>query len=101
MSDHLSRRWRAPGRLVFGRVSVADQGDANNATQGATNAKLEVRRFETGYLVATAVTPCRSLAAGMTFKFSDHPRYAGDYLVTGVSFKADFGAIKPSQIVAS
>ncbi|MDQ2734449.1 MAG: type VI secretion system tip protein VgrG [Pseudomonadota bacterium] len=71
--------------------TFAYPGDANNATQGATDAKLRVRRYETGHLVATASTPCRSVAAGMTFHFSDHPRYAGDYLITGVSYEADFG----------
>jgi type VI secretion system secreted protein VgrG len=71
--------------------TYAYPGDGANATQGTTNAKLEVRRFETGHLVVAADTPCRSVGAGMTLKFSDHPRYSGDYLITGVDLDADFG----------
>lgn len=73
-----------PGRYAF-------PGDGNNATQGETNAKLEVRRFETGHKVATAATPCRSVAAGHTFKLADHPRADGDYLITAVDFELDLG----------
>jgi type VI secretion system secreted protein VgrG len=66
-------------------------GDAKNASQGAAHAALAVNRFETGHLVASAATPCRSIAAGRTFDFKDHPRHAGAYLVTGVVFEADMG----------
>jgi len=79
-----------PGTYAF-------PGDANNATQGTTNAKLEVRRFETAHLTVTADTLCRGLAAGMTFSFTDHPRNAGDYLVTGTEFEADFGDEEATQ----
>ena len=77
--------------------TFAYPGDSNNATQGSTNAKLEVRRFETKHMVATAATPCRSVGAGMTFSFSDHPRNAGDYLVTAVDLEADFGDEEATQ----
>ena len=92
-TDQRTDGYPAPGDLeVYDWPGTyAYPGDARNADQGTANAKLEVRRFESGHLVATASTPCRSVAAGMTFTFSDHPRYAGDYLVTGVSFEADFG----------
>lgn len=73
-----------PGTYAF-------PGDNKNATQGATNATLEMRRFETGHLVSIAASPCRSVSAGMTFTFADHERYSGDYLITGVSFEVDFG----------
>jgi type VI secretion system secreted protein VgrG len=72
-------------------------GDPKNLTQGDTNAKLEVRRFETEHQVATASSPCRSVAAGMTFEFSDHPRYSGDFLTTGVFFEIDFGDEEATQ----
>ncbi|MEO8080493.1 MAG: type VI secretion system tip protein TssI/VgrG [Caldimonas sp.] len=77
--------------------TYAYPGDSNNATQGTTNAKLEVRRFETKHLVATATTPCRSVGAGMTLAFADHPHYAGNYLVTGVDLEADFGDEEATQ----
>lgn len=77
--------------------SYAYPGDAKNATQGAALAKLVVSRFETGHLVASAVTPCRSIAAGRTFKFSDHPQNAGAYLVTGVVFEIDTGDEEATQ----
>lgn len=77
--------------------TYAHPGDGGNATQGDTNAKLEVRRFESGHLLVTAATPCRSVGAGMTFTFSDHPRYAGDYLITGVDLEADFGDEEATQ----
>jgi type VI secretion system secreted protein VgrG len=79
-----------PGRFAY-------PGDGNNAGQGATDAKLAVRRFESGHLVATVATPCRSVGAGLTFKFSDHPRYAGDYLITGAELEADFGDEEATQ----
>jgi type VI secretion system secreted protein VgrG len=77
--------------------NYAYPGDGNNAKQGETNAKLEVRRFETEHKVATAGSPCRSVAAGMTFNFSDHPRHSGDYLTTGVFFEIDFGDEEATQ----
>jgi type VI secretion system secreted protein VgrG len=73
-----------PGTYAF-------PGDGKNASQGAAQAKLAVNRFETGHLVANAETPCRSIAAGRTFSFVDHPRHAGAYLVTGVVFEIDLG----------
>jgi type VI secretion system secreted protein VgrG len=79
-----------PGRYAF-------PGNGGNATQGATNAKLEVRRFETEHVVAVAATPCRSVAAGMTFAFSDHPRDRGNYLITGADLEADFGDEEATQ----
>lgn len=72
-------------------------GDANNATQGDFAAKLEVRRFETGHLVANATTPCRSVAAGMTFVLKDHPWHDGDYLITRVGLEIDIGDREASQ----
>lgn len=77
--------------------TYAYPGDGNTAAQGINRAKLEVRRFETGHLVAVAATPCRSVSAGMTLKFSDHPRYSGDYLITGVDLEADFGDEESTQ----
>jgi type VI secretion system secreted protein VgrG len=77
--------------------TYAHPGDGGNATQGESNAKLEVRRFESGHLVVTATTPCRSAGAGMTFTFSDHPRYAGDYLITNIDLEADFGDEEATQ----
>jgi type VI secretion system secreted protein VgrG len=72
-------------------------GDAKNAAQGDFAAKLEVRRFETGHVVATAATPCRSVAAGMTFGLKDHPWHDGDYLITGVNLEIDIGEREATQ----
>ena len=77
--------------------TYAYPGDANNAAQGTTNAKLEVRRFETGHVVTTSATPCRSVGAGMSFDFIDHPKYAGGYLITSVRFAVDFGDEEATQ----
>jgi type VI secretion system secreted protein VgrG len=77
--------------------TYAYPGDANNASQGTANAKLAVNRFESGHLVASAATPCRSIAAGRTFNLTGHPRHAGVYLVTGVVFEADLGDEEASQ----
>ena len=71
--------------------TFAYPGDSKNASEGAAKAKLEVNRFESGHLVASAVTPCRSISPGMTFNFSEHPQHAGAYLVTGVTFEVDVG----------
>jgi type VI secretion system secreted protein VgrG len=79
-----------PGRYAY-------PGDGANAAQGARVAKLEVRRFETRHLVAHAATPCRSVGAGMTFAFSEHPHHAGKYLVTGADLEADFGDDEAAQ----
>jgi type VI secretion system secreted protein VgrG len=72
-------------------------GDGGNAGQGAAAAKLMVNRFETGHLVGTAHTPCRSIAAGTTFDFSEHPQFSGSYLVTGLTFEADLGDEEATQ----
>jgi type VI secretion system secreted protein VgrG len=77
--------------------TYAYPGDGANATQGATNAKLQVRRFETQHLVATATTPCRSAAAGLTFTMKDHPRNPGNYLISGADLEADFGDEEATQ----
>ena len=77
--------------------TYAYPGDGKNAAQGAAKAKLAVNRFESGHLVASAVTPCRSIAAGRTFNFTDHPRHAGGYLVTGVVFEIDLGDEEATQ----
>ena len=77
--------------------TFAHPGDAGNAAQGSTDGKLEVRRFETRHIIATASTPCRSIGAGVTFRFSDHPRNPGSYLVTGVVLEADFGDEEATQ----
>jgi len=79
-----------PGRYTY-------PGDANSATQGLTNAKLQVRRFETGHLVGHATTPCRSVGAGLTFNFTDHPRYSGSYLITSAKLECDFGDEEATQ----
>lgn len=73
-----------PGEYAF-------PADANNATQGTTDAQLMVRRFETGHLTGVAVSPCRSLAAGMKFTLSGHPRSDAEYLITGLSYEMDIG----------
>jgi type VI secretion system secreted protein VgrG len=72
-------------------------GDGNSAKQGETNAKLEVRRFESQHRVATANSACRSVSVGMTFNFADHPRYSGDFLITGAYLEADFGDEEATQ----
>lgn len=73
-----------PGKYAF-------PGDAaKNATEGQGGARLEVDRYETAHIVATAETPCRSVGAGMTFGFTDHPDKA-DYLITAVNFTFDRG----------
>jgi len=77
--------------------AYAYPGDTNNATQGTTNAKLEVRRYETKHVVAVASSPCRSVGAGMTFAFKDHPRDPGNYLITGAELEADFGDEEATQ----
>jgi len=89
---------RTVGYPTHGDLEVYDwpgtyawPGDSANATQGDFGAKLEVRRFETGHLVAAASTPCRSVAAGMTFSLKDHPWHDGDYLVTRVGLEVDIG----------
>lgn len=73
-----------PGRYAY-------PGDSNNATQGLTNAKLAVRRFESGHLLGHAETPCRSVSAGLTFSFTDHPRNSGSYLIVSAKLECDFG----------
>ena len=95
---------RTVGYPTHGDLEVYDwpgtyawPGGSNNGAQGSTNAKLEVRRFETKHLVATASTPCRSVGAGMTFAFKDHPRNPGNYLITGVELEADFGDEEATQ----
>ena len=77
--------------------TFAYPGDGNNAAQGTQDAKLEVRRFDSGHLVSVAATPCRSVGAGMTLTFSDYPRFAGDYLITGADLEADFGDEEATQ----
>jgi type VI secretion system secreted protein VgrG len=77
--------------------TYAYPGDGKNAAQGTARAKLAVNRFETGHLVASVATPCRSIAAGRTFDFKDHPRHAGAYLVTGVVFEIDIGDEEATQ----
>ncbi len=71
--------------------SYAFPGDSNNSSQGTAAAKLAVKRLETGHVVVSAVSPCRSIGAGMTFGFKDHPYDAGDYLVTAASLSFDAG----------
>jgi type VI secretion system secreted protein VgrG len=79
-----------PGRYAF-------PGDGKNAEKGAADAKLEVRRFERGHIVASIATPCRSMAAGCTFDFTDHALHAGAYLATGVTFEVDTGDVEATE----
>lgn len=79
-----------PGRYAY-------PGDSNNATQGQTNAKLAVRRFESGHLLGHADTPCRSVAAGLTFNFTDHARCSGNYLIVSAKIECDFGDEESTQ----
>ena len=72
-------------------------GDANNDKQGDFGAKLEVRRFESGHIIANAATPCRSVSPGMTFKLKDHPWHDGDYLIVGTSLEVDLGDREATQ----
>lgn len=71
--------------------SYAFPGQGTNDSQGTKVAKVAVDRFESGHIVASAASPCRSLTAGSTFDFTGHPNNAGAYLVIGVVFEVDIG----------
>ena len=92
-SDDRSVSYPKPGDLeVYDWPGTyAYPGNAGNAAQGSAVAKTGVDRFEGGHVVASAASPCRSLAAGSTFDFKEHPSHAGPYLVTGLVFEIDIG----------
>ena len=71
--------------------TYAYPGDGKNSSEGAAKAKLEVNRYESGHVVANVVTPCRSISPGMTLNFTDHPQFAGAYLVISVAWDIDVG----------
>ena len=98
-SDQRTVGYPTPGDLeVYDWPGIhAYPGNGENVSTGEAHAKLAVNRFETGHLVANVTTPCRSIAAGSTFDFVDHPRHSGAYLVTGAVFEIDLGDEEATQ----
>ena len=91
-------KYPTPGKLeIYDFPGIyANPGDATNATKGKDGAKQEVDRFESGQVIGSAATPCRSVAAGLTFGFKDH-RDAGDYLITALNFEMDRGDLEATD----
>ena len=78
----------------------AEPGESKNRAESKRLAKLGIDRFESGHIVGTALTPSREVAAGMTFKFTDHAN-TGEYLITAVTFEMDFGDYEATSDKAS
>jgi type VI secretion system secreted protein VgrG len=74
-------------------VAMID-GQTGAKTQEAKRlAQLRVDAYESGYVVAGALTPCRHVAPGLTFDFADYPKLgdaAGSFLVTAANYDIEF-----------
>jgi len=70
------------------------EGETGKKTQEAKRlAQLRVDAYESGYVVTRALTPCRHVAPGFTFDFSDYPKLgdaAGSFLVIGANYDIEF-----------
>jgi len=72
----------------FGDVSMDGSPDSRK-TVGNTWAQHQVDRYESGRVVAVALSPYRHCSAGVTFSLSDHPD-AGGYLITALDMEVRF-----------
>lgn len=83
---------RSHGLADFERFDYP--GEYTDAGSGESFVKARINEIQTGHEVVRGRASCRALAAGCTFKLTDHPRadQNRDYLLTSVSLSCDAGA---------
>ena len=84
-----------PGGYVDPGLDDTANGTAKAKDEAKRLAGLRVDAFESGHIVASASTPCRSAACGYTFTFADHPS-KGDYLITAAHYEIDYSNYEAS-----
>jgi type VI secretion system secreted protein VgrG len=67
-----------------------EKGTATPDSEAKRLAQLRVDAFESAHTVVSALSPCRSLAAGYTFGLEKHPSDDGDYLITEAQFEMEY-----------
>jgi type VI secretion system secreted protein VgrG len=68
-------------------------GDYLNQSEGRAVAKIRMQERETGHLVATGTSVCRSLASGYKLTLEEHPTASmnADYVLTEIHHQATVG----------
>jgi type VI secretion system secreted protein VgrG len=81
-------------------LSMVPANTSKAAAEGKRLAQIQVDTFESGHIIATALTPFRNTAVGFTFGFTDHPD-KGSYLITAADYEMEFAGYEANADSAS